>query len=52
MKYLDEARDLVKPERNTLEVSFSDLEKHNQNLATTVIEEYYRYCYCAWDTAS
>ncbi|KAF2366696.1 MCM domain [Trinorchestia longiramus] len=42
VKYLDEARDLVKPERNTLEVSFADVEKHNHNLATTIIEEYYR----------
>lgn len=42
MKYLEEARDLVKPERNTLEVSFADIDKFNQNLATTVVEEYYR----------
>ncbi|KAK3879373.1 hypothetical protein Pcinc_016051 [Petrolisthes cinctipes] len=42
VKYLDEARDLVKPERNTLEVSFADIDKFNQNLATTVVEEYYR----------
>lgn len=42
VKYLEDARDLVKPERNTLEVSFSDIEKANQNLATTIIEEYYR----------
>lgn len=42
VKYLEEARDLVKPERNTLEVSFSDIDKFNQNLATTVVEEYYR----------
>lgn len=27
---------------NTLEVSFEDVEKYNQNLATTIIEEYYR----------
>lgn len=43
VKYLDEASDLVKPERNTLEVSFADVEKHNHNLATTILEEYYRY---------
>lgn len=42
VKYLEDARDLVKPERNTLEVSFSDIEKANQNLSTTVVEEYYR----------
>lgn len=29
-------------ERNTLEVSFEDIEKYNQNLATAIIEEYYR----------
>ncbi|XP_045624546.1 zygotic DNA replication licensing factor mcm6-B [Procambarus clarkii] len=42
VKYLEDARDLVKPERNTLEVSFVDIDKYNQNLATTVVEEYYR----------
>jgi len=41
-KYLEEAKDLVKPERNTLQVSFADLERHNQNLATTAVEQYYR----------
>lgn len=30
-------------ERSTLEVSFEDIEKYNQSLATTIIEEYYRY---------
>lgn len=30
-------------ERNSLEVSFDDVEKYNQNLATTIIEEYYRW---------
>lgn len=28
--------------QTTLEVSFDDIEKYNQNLATTIIEEYYR----------
>ncbi|XP_071550346.1 zygotic DNA replication licensing factor mcm6-B [Panulirus ornatus] len=42
VKYLEDARDLVKPERNTLEVSFVDIDKYNQNLATTIVEEYYR----------
>lgn len=41
-KYVEEARNLVKPERNTLEVSFADVERFNQNLATVVQEEYYR----------
>lgn len=42
VKYVEEARNLVKPERNTLEVSFADVERFNQNLATVVQEEYYR----------
>lgn len=42
VRYLEDARDLVKPERNTLEVCFADIEKYNQNLATVIIEEYYR----------
>lgn len=29
-------------DRSTLEVNFDDVEKYNQNLATTIIEEYYR----------
>lgn len=35
--------ELEKMERNCLEVSFEDVEKYNQNLSTTIIEEYYRY---------
>ncbi|KAL3249855.1 hypothetical protein MRX96_055790 [Rhipicephalus microplus] len=42
VKYVEEARNLVKPERNTLEVSFADVERFNQSLATVVQEEYYR----------
>lgn len=42
IKYLAPAKELISPERSTLEVSFEDLEKYNQNLSTTVIEEYYR----------
>ncbi|EEC07094.1 Mcm2/3, putative, partial [Ixodes scapularis] len=41
-KYVDDAKNLVKPERNTLEVSFADIERFNQNLATVIQEEYYR----------
>jgi DNA replication licensing factor MCM6 len=41
-KYLRAAAELVNPDRSTLEVSFEDIEKYNQNLATTIIEEYYR----------
>lgn len=42
VKYLEPAQQLKEPERSTLEVSFDDVEKYNQNLATTIIEEYYR----------
>uniref|UniRef100_A0A0A9X784 DNA replication licensing factor MCM6 n=1 Tax=Lygus hesperus TaxID=30085 RepID=A0A0A9X784_LYGHE len=42
VKYLDSAKELTSIERCTLEVNFEDVEKYNQNLATAVIEEYYR----------
>lgn len=42
LKYLASAKELQNEERNTIEISFEDVEKYNQNLATTVIEEYYR----------
>ncbi|KAJ8709700.1 hypothetical protein PYW08_009704 [Mythimna loreyi] len=42
LKYEKNAKELLKPELSTLEVSFDDVEKYNQNLATTIIEEYYR----------
>ncbi|CAB3227653.1 unnamed protein product [Arctia plantaginis] len=42
IKYEKNAKELLKPELSTLEVSFDDVEKYNQNLATTIIEEYYR----------
>ncbi|XP_063369189.1 DNA replication licensing factor Mcm6 [Cydia amplana] len=42
IKYEKHAKELLKPELSTLEVSFDDVEKYNQNLATTLIEEYYR----------
>lgn len=41
-KFRKPAEELSNQERNTLEVSFEDVEKYNQNLATTIIEEYYR----------
>ncbi|KAK7488184.1 hypothetical protein BaRGS_00020626 [Batillaria attramentaria] len=41
-KYLTPVQELVRPERNTLTVSFSDLETYNQQLSTTILEEYYR----------
>lgn len=42
VKYLEAAQLLKEPERSTLEVSFEDVEKYNQHLSTTIIEEYYR----------
>ena len=45
MKYLEKAKELVKPERNTLQVSFQDVEKYNSNLAVTIVAEYYRYLF-------
>lgn len=40
--YLTEAQELIRPERNTLTVSFTNVERYNQQLATTIQEEYYR----------
>ncbi|XP_067108902.1 DNA replication licensing factor MCM6 [Osmerus mordax] len=42
VKYVREAEELIRPERNTLLVSFTDLEGFNQELATTIQEEFYR----------
>lgn len=42
IKYLEGAKELHSMERSTLEVSFEDIEKYNQNLSTTIVEEYYR----------
>ncbi|KAL8183249.1 UNVERIFIED_CONTAM: MCM DNA helicase complex subunit mcm6 [Gekko kuhli] len=42
VKYLHDAEELIRPERNTLIVSFVDLEQFNQQLATTIQEEFYR----------
>lgn len=42
IKYYEKVQDLDQPDRSTLEVKFYDVEKYNQNLATTIIEEYYR----------
>jgi len=42
VKYASEAQELIRPERNTLLVSFEDVERYNQQLATIVLEEYYR----------
>uniref|UniRef100_A0A8C8IYA4 DNA replication licensing factor MCM6 n=1 Tax=Oncorhynchus tshawytscha TaxID=74940 RepID=A0A8C8IYA4_ONCTS len=42
VKYVRDAEELIRPERNTLLVSFTDLEGFNQELATTIQEEFYR----------
>ncbi|KAI5613731.1 DNA replication licensing factor MCM6, partial [Silurus asotus] len=42
VKYLRDAEELIRPERNTLLVSFTDLEGFNQELATIIQEEFYR----------
>ncbi|KAM9550520.1 DNA replication licensing factor MCM6 [Guaruba guarouba] len=42
VKYLRDAEELIRPERNTLVVSFVDLEQFNQQLSTTIQEEFYR----------
>lgn len=42
MKYLPEAQELIRPERNTLIVSYQDVETYNAQLSTLIQEEYYR----------
>lgn len=42
IKYRSDAEELIRPERNTLVVSFLDLEQFNQQLSTTIQEEFYR----------
>lgn len=39
---MEPAKELQIEERSTIEISFEDVEKYNQNLATTIIEEYFR----------
>lgn len=41
-KYLAEALELVRPERNTLFVDFEDFERYDQQVATIVQEQFYR----------
>ena len=41
LKYLPDIQELIRPERNTLTVSFLDLEAWNTQLATSIQEEYY-----------
>ncbi|KAK1173645.1 hypothetical protein AOXY_G3811 [Acipenser oxyrinchus oxyrinchus] len=40
--YLHDAEELIRPERNTLTVNFTNIEHYNQQLGTTIQEEYYR----------
>ena len=42
-QYIEDVQELIRPERNTLTVSFSDVETHNSQLAATIADEYYRY---------
>ena len=42
LKYLAEAKELGHPERNTLTISFLDLEEHSTRLANVIQEHYYR----------
>ncbi|XP_022910092.1 DNA replication licensing factor Mcm6 [Onthophagus taurus] len=42
VKYLNPAMELLHQERSTLEINFEDTERYNQDLATTIIEEYFR----------
>ena len=41
-KYLEAAKELVNPERNTLQVSMRDIQVHNEQLSDTITMEYYR----------
>lgn len=41
-KYLPEVQELIRPERNTLTVSYQDVESYNSQLSTILQEEYYR----------
>jgi DNA replication licensing factor MCM6 len=42
LKYLNDAVDLVQPERNTLFVDYQDFERFDQRAATAVQEQFYR----------
>lgn len=42
LKYFKPTAELSEAERNTVEISFEDVEKYNQELATTIVEDYYR----------
>jgi len=42
LKYLVAGRDLIRPERNTLTVSYLDIEEHSTKLANVIQEHYYQ----------
>ena len=41
-KYLPQAKELTKPDRNTLMVDFGDVEKHDDRLKNAIHEQIYR----------
>lgn len=41
-KYLPQAKELIKPDRNTLIVDFADVEKHDDRLKNAIHEQIYR----------
>ena len=42
IKYLIPAKELMRPERNTLLVSFHDVEEYSTKLANIIQEQYYQ----------
>lgn len=42
VKYENSAKNLFKPEKNTLFVDFSDLQRYDQELSTIIVNEFYR----------
>lgn len=42
VKYEKSAKNLFKPEKNTLFIDFSDLQKYDQELSTIIVNEFYR----------
>lgn len=42
VKYEADAKNLFKPEKNTLFVDFSDLQRYDQELSTIIVNEFYR----------
>ena len=41
-KYEENAKNLFKPEKNTLFIDFNDLQKYDQELSTIIVNEFYR----------